>query len=75
MGVKLSHDICESIHQIHSQNPYIFLERVSTKSCPKNCEISNFELLTISFYFSLTCDHKGVNVSKDISSESTHEIH
>ncbi len=48
MGVKISNDISESTHQIHSQNNANSGEGLYGR-CSKNCEISNFGFLAIFF--------------------------
>ena len=71
MGVKFSNNIsCESTHRIHSQKFMHTRREGLCQRCSKNCEISNFGLLPIFFYYMGPV--YGVKVSNDIS--KTHQM-
>ncbi len=73
MGVKISNNISETTHQIHSSimhNSWVGGKDVSTKAVQ---EMWNFKFWI--FFFSLTWDNMGVKVSKNTSSESIHQMY
>ena len=66
---KNSNDIsCGSTQQIHSQK---IMHTPREGLCQRHQRIMTFQILDLYHLFSLTYDHMGVKVSKDIYSEST----